>query len=346
MKKDIGVGVVGIHGIGKTVAPINKDGSSRLVVRCLCDLNEDLLAKQSEQWDVPYTTTDYDELVKRDDIDIVAIYTPDKLHCEQVLKALHAGKHVVVTKPMVNTMDEVEQVVAAVRETGKKLLVGETFHFDLPNVAARRLVDSGKLGDVIYVQASYIHDMRPVIAERPWRLDPTNKMWMVGSICHPFDYVMWLGGDVDEVSAYANDGGTLEGRKGHNNYVINLKFKNGVIGHVLGLFGVIHPPAGTAPFAVYCTKGSIVGQRYTIDTPGAPHGVQQFDVEGVLEDDQTDLGHTNSVRRYMKHMADCILNDKTPCCDVIVGAKTAAVSWAALESIETGKSVKVRNEFL
>ncbi len=349
MEKSIGIGLIGINGLGKSVGPINRDPSSRLCIRSVCSLEwgpGDELAPFARQWGVPHTTRVFDEVVARDDVDIIAIYTPDKLHAEMVLKSLRAGKHVAVTKPMVNTMEEVEQVVAAVRETGKKLIVGETYHFDLPNVAAKQLVDSGKIGQPIFIQSSYIHDMRPVIAERPWRLDPTNKIWLVGSVCHPIDYQLWFGGDVEEVSAYANDGGTIAGRRGLNNFIVNLRFKGGAIGRVLGLYGVVHPPAGCAPFSVFCSKGSIVGRKYTVDSPGSPHGVEEFELTiPEADDDNSYKGHTNSVMRYLKHLEDCIVNDKTPCCDVIVGAKTAAVSWAAQESIDTGRSVKVRNDF-
>ena len=70
-------------------------------------------------------TTDFNELVDRDDIDIVGIYTPGPLHCEHIVAALEAGKHVMVTKSMVYTMEEVERVVDAVDRTGQVLLVGK-----------------------------------------------------------------------------------------------------------------------------------------------------------------------------------------------------------------------------
>lgn len=338
MVKDIGVGVVGLR-MGGNVLHMNNLKNSRMTVRGICDLDEELLRKKAGDFDIGFTTTNYDELISRDDIHVIGVYTPDKLHCDQVLKALDAGKHVVVTKPMVNTIEEAEQVVAAVRKTGKKLLVGETVRFNLANMAAKDLVDSGKIGDPIFVEAHYIHDMRPVIARTPWRNDPMNKRFLVGSACHAIDHVMWLAGDVDEVSAYANDGGTLRGREGFNNFVVNLKFKNGVIGRVLGLYGVVHPPLPMAGFGICCTKGAVFGRKYSLDTPD---GVAQHDLE-VPQDEYA--GHGGEVVRYMRHFEDCILNDRQPMVDAVQGARTTAVSYAGLESIETGRSVKARTDF-
>jgi len=355
MKKDIGVGVVGTGGIGKLVAMVlNKDNRTRLGVKSCCSLDAEVNRRHAEEWDIPHHTTEYREVLERDDIHIIGIYTPDQLHAGQTIQALHAGKHVVVTKPMVNTMEEVEQVVQAVRETGKKLLVGETYHFDNDKMAAKKLVDSGKIGDPIFIQSAYIHDMRYVAKARPWRLDPTNKIWPVGAMCHPIDLQLWFGGDVEEASAYANDGGTLEGREGDNNYIVNVKFNNGAIGRILGLYGIIHPPNpiwSASPFSVFCTKGSIVGTRYTVmatppePTPDQPHGVDEFDLEIESEDDNSYRSHMGSIKRYFLHMEDCILNDKQPVCNEIIGAKTTAIGWAIIESFQTGTAVKVCHEF-
>ena len=279
------------------------------------------------------------DLLGREDIDVIGIYTPDRLHVEQILQALDAGKHVVVTKPMVNTVEEAEQVVAAVRKTGKKLLVGETIRFNLTNMAIREMVDGGKIGDPVFVEAHYLHDMRPVIARTSWRSDPMDKRFLVGNACHPIDHVLWFGGDAEEVSAYANDGGILEGREGYNNFVVNIQFKNGMIGRVLGLYGMVHPPVPMEDFMICGTKGSITKQKYTLDTPD---GVKTYDLE-VPPDEYA--GHGGQVVRYMVHLEDCILNDKEPLVDAVQGAKTTALSHAGLESIETRKSVKVRTDF-
>ena len=338
MAKDIGIGVAGL-GMGRNVMHINGIENSRLAVRGICDTDETLLRQQAEAFGIGFATGAYDALLARDDIHIIGVYTPDRLHAEHILKALDAGKHVVVTKPMVNTMEEAEQVVAAVRKTGLKLLVGETVRFDVRNMAIRKMVDDGRIGDPTFVEAHYIHDMRPVIARTPWRNDPMDKRFLVGSACHPIDHVLWFGGEAEEVSAYANDSGMLEGRPAHNNFVLNIRFKNGMIGRVLGLYGVVHPPLPMEDFMVCGTKGTITKQKYTLDTP---NGVETHGLETPPDEY---AGHGGQVVRYLLHLEDCIVNDRPPLVDAVQGAKTTAVSYAGIESIETRKSVKVRTDF-
>ena len=340
MDKDIGIGVIAL-GLGRQVLQVNGDNRSRMAVKGVCDLDEQKLADCAERHDVGFTTTDYRELLVRDDIQVMAVYSPDHLHCEQILAALEAGKHVVVTKPMVNTMDEAERAIDAARRSGKKLMIAETDRFVPEHMAAKALVDEGKLGEPIFVEKDYVHDMRPVLATpgRDWRSDPKKKGWLVGAACHAIDLVRWFGGNVEEVSAYANDKGVLDTRSGDSNFVLNLKFENGALGRVLALFGVVRPPDALGGFAFCGTKGSISGTRVSLD---GPDGVTESDLE---VEDEASAGHGGATARILAHLEDCIVDDRRPMLDAIEGAKTLAVSLAALESIETGRPVKVRTEF-
>lgn len=340
MTKDIGVGVVGL-GMGKNVLQANRDGASRLVVRGVCDLDQGKLQACAAAHQIGLATTDFQELLECDDIQLVGVYSPDHLHCDQILAALAAGKHVIVTKPMVNTMAETERVIAAVRRSGRKLLVAQTQRFRPENMAAKELLDSGRLGSPIFVQTGYVHDMRPVLATpgREWRRDPAKKSWLVGAACHAIDLALWFGGDVAEVSACANQGGVLEARAGDNNFSINLSFRGGAIGRVLALFSVVRPPAGLDALALCGTRGSVVGTRVTLDGPDGP-------VESDLPiDREAAKGHSGETALILRHMEDCLANDTAPLVDAVQAAKTLAVAVAAQESIETGKSVVARTDF-
>ncbi len=339
MAREIGLGVVGLR-MGKSALGINRDPTCRLGVRAVCDIDEDLLHKRAREYEVGFATRDYRQLLERRDIEAVAIYTPDQLHCDQILMALEAGKHVVVTKPMVNTLDEARKVIETVRRSGRKLLVGQTRRFEPSLMAAKALFDRGTLGDAVFVQAGYVHDMRPVLARTDWRKDPANKIWLVGAACHPLDLVQWFAGDVAEVSAIANEGGSLRGRPGPHNFSLNLLFKNGAIGRVVALFGVIHPDGDLTPFTLCGTRGSLVGMRYTVARP--PHGYEAFDLE-VPEAEGA--GHGGETVRCLRHFADCLEHGRPPLIDATRAARTVAVGHAAMKALETGRAEKVLSDF-
>ena len=340
MTEDIGVGIIGL-GMGRHVLHVNGDDTSPFVVRGICDLDTEKLAECAAAHNVGLATSDYEELLARDDIDMIGVYSPDHLHCGHILAALNTRKHVIATKPMVNTMAEAQQVVAAVRRSGKKLLVAQTQRFRPEHLAAQKLLASGELGDLIFVQTSYVHDMRPVLATpgRDWRRDPLKKRWLVGAACHAIDLALGFGGDVDEVSAYANNGGVLEGRDGDNNFVVSLRFRNGAIGRVLALFSVVRPPRGFDVLGICGARGSILGTLVSMDSP-----------DGVTEselpmDQELKRGHGGETGRILKHMEDCIVNDAAPMIDAVQAAKTLAVGLAAEESIETGGPVQASVDF-
>src|SRR5579883_2326320 len=167
--KDIGIGVIGI-GMGLTLAAINREASSRMVVCGLCATRRDRLEAAAQQWGIDFITTDYRELIARPDVDVVGVYSPDHLHAEHALAALRAGKHVICTKPMVTRVEDAVELVRLVDQTGLKFLVGQTMRFDPQFATAKRMLDDGDLGTIAWAEAHYVHDLRHILPLTPWRL--------------------------------------------------------------------------------------------------------------------------------------------------------------------------------
>ena len=120
-------------------------------------------------------TTDWRELLRRDDVDLVDVCTPGDTHAEIAIAALDAGKHVLCEKPLANSVEEAEQMVAAARRAearGVRAMVGFTYR-RVPAVAlARRLVAGGRIGTVRHVRAQYLQDwIADEQAPLSWRLD-------------------------------------------------------------------------------------------------------------------------------------------------------------------------------
>ncbi|MGW2159953.1 Gfo/Idh/MocA family protein [Nonomuraea sp. NPDC001699] len=107
--------------------------------------------------------TDWRELVRRDDVQIVDICTPGDSHAEIAVAALRAGKHVICEKPLANTVAEAEAMVAAAAEAPGRSMVAFNYR-RVPAVAlARRYVEEGRLGEIRHVRAQYLQD---------WIVDP------------------------------------------------------------------------------------------------------------------------------------------------------------------------------
>jgi predicted dehydrogenase len=266
------------------------------------------------------------------------------------MAALKAGKHVLCTKPLTNNLDHARELVGLVRKTGLKFLVGQTMRYDPQMTAAKRFFDDGEIGNVIFAEAHYVHDLRPVFEMTPWRLKQPQD-FMYGGVCHPVDILRWFMGDIDDLHAFGGKGPLTPEYPLKDNFVLNVRFKNGAIGRILGLYGVIEPAEPMMKLSLYGTKMNVVatysdnlgGQVKTIwdKIDFKPTSTMTFPVERGLDV----YGHTNAMVRYMKHLEDCILNNKEPSPSVLDGAKTISAGAAAWQSIKEGTVVKVFNEF-
>ena len=191
---------------------------------------------------IPFATTDYRELVRRHDVDVVAVYSPDPLHAEHCIAALDAGKHVICTKPMVTSLEQAKAVVAG-RAAERSANSSSARRCGLTGSSPRcaEFADNGELGEIMAAEAFYIHDIRPVYAFTPWRLTMPQD-FMYGGVTHPVDILRSFLGDVAEVHCYAAKGQLTPAYPLRNLFFLNLKFANGVIAQVKGLYDVVEPP--------------------------------------------------------------------------------------------------------
>jgi predicted dehydrogenase len=153
------------------------------------------------------SSTDWRAVLGREDIDIVDICAPGFLHAEITIAALASGKHVIVEKPLANTLAEAEAMAAAAHEaraSGVQSMVGFNYRRVPALALARELIAEGRIGTVRHVRAAYLQD---------WLADPESPMsWRLkreaagsgalGDIAsHAIDQVLFLLQDhVTEVS--------------------------------------------------------------------------------------------------------------------------------------------------
>ncbi|MEW6356964.1 MAG: Gfo/Idh/MocA family oxidoreductase [Planctomycetota bacterium] len=347
MAKDIGIGVIGL-GMGKDLFYVNSDPSMRFEVRGLCATTASKVERAARENGIPFSTTNYLELIDRNDIHVIAVFSPDHLHGEHCLAALRAGKHVLVTKPMTSNLPAAIAITKEAEARGLKVLVGETCRWYTSFLSLKKFFDDGDLGDVIFADAHYVHEIKDYFNVTSWRLEVPQD-FMYGGVCHPLDSLVWLLGDVDEVHCYANRGG-LSAYPIEDNFALNVRFKSGVIARVLGMYGIVQPPMPMMGLTVYGTKATAT-TTFEDFQPGQLRIVfdKLLGTQPAVIDYPADLegayGQGQAVRRYMAHFEDCIVNDKRPSEDAREGLKTIAALDAAWKSVKTGQPQKVLVKF-
>ncbi|MHA7288863.1 Gfo/Idh/MocA family protein [Arthrobacter sp. MDT3-24] len=146
------------------------------------------------------SATDWRSVLERDDIDIVDIWAPGWMHAEIAMAALEAGKHVLVEKPLANTLAEAEAMTAAAaaaRAKGVQSMIGFNYRRVPALALAKELIAEGRLGTVRHVRAAYLQDWL-ADAESPmtWRLrKETAGSGALGDIAsHAIDQIQFLTG--------------------------------------------------------------------------------------------------------------------------------------------------------
>ena len=171
----IGYGFMGAaHSQGWRVAPRFFDLPADPSMRVVVGRDSAAVSAAAEKWGWAEVSTDWREIIARDDIDVVDIVTPGDTHAEIAIAALEAGKHVLCEKPLSNTVAEAEAMTdAAARaaERGVRSMVGFTYRRVPAATFARDLVAAGRIGEIRQVRASYRQDWL-MDAEAPltWRM--------------------------------------------------------------------------------------------------------------------------------------------------------------------------------
>lgn len=175
----------------------------------LCDRDEELLARRATEWGVSRTYTDYAALLADPDVEAVEILTPTGLHCEQVLAAAAAHKHVSVQKPMALSMADARRMVEACERARVVFKVCENYVFYPPLLKAKELIDAGAIGRVLNVGMRMIGAGSggwPVAAASwRWRLEEAQVAGgptVFDHGHHMYSCAWFLGGRIDKLHAW------------------------------------------------------------------------------------------------------------------------------------------------
>ncbi len=143
----------GTQGTGDTITALQVEG---VKLTAVCDLFDDRLTKACERWGhTLFTTKDYQELLRREDVDAVIVATPDHWHLTIATEAMKAGKHVYCEKPVIHKLGEAKALVNAQRVSGAYFQAGSQGMASIGNRKARQLVLEGLIGKVNFIDGQF-----------------------------------------------------------------------------------------------------------------------------------------------------------------------------------------------
>lgn len=181
----------------------------------------------AERYEIPHAHTDYRKLLEMEEIDLVAIGSPNDTHAEITLAAADAGKDVVCEKPLCITLAEADAMVEACRKANVKLMYAEELCFTPKYVRMKELAYSGALGEIHLVKQCEKHDG----PHSPWFWDVTRSGGGVTMDmgCHALCFFLWFYDWARPESIYADMVTNVHGDKtrGDDNATLLVTFPGG-----------------------------------------------------------------------------------------------------------------------
>jgi UDP-N-acetylglucosamine 3-dehydrogenase len=313
--KKLGTAVVGTGFWGKNHARVYGELDSTELV-AVCDVNRERAKAVADQFGVKaYTSSS--RMLKNEEIEAVSVCTWSTKLAKEALKALKAGRHVLVEKPMATHTKQAEKLLDTAESNGLHLTVGFLMRF-IPGLNhIRKAVENKKLGEFVCATAKRV-------SQWPERIGDVGVV--KDTAIHDIDVVRFISGE-DPMSVYAKTG-SMRHRQFEDYAQIMLTFKNGKSAFIESNW--------ITPYKtrILTVTGSEAIMRLDYIT-------QELWIEDAKENLQPRFPWQEPLKLELRHFADCILEKKKPVITGVDGLKALKIAEAALRSSAKNKVVKL-----
>lgn len=188
--------------------------------------------------------------------DVVHVCTPHNLHAEGAMESIRQGKPAIVEKPLTIKLDEAVDVYRAARLADVPVMVGTSFRLTPPFMEVYKGLRAGKIGELISLETTYLHDMGRVTDGLGWRQSPDRGSFLYGGGSHAVDLNMWLADQpVTEVQARVSTKEVRPQYPGEEDFDLALGYEDGTTGRVW-LSAAAPLPQHGADVKVYGSDGA------------------------------------------------------------------------------------------
>jgi len=329
---NVKVGIAGVKNHGRTIIRAIHECDALVLVSCF-DVDTDAMRRTAGEYGcVPVGSL---EGLLASEVDAVVLVTPNHLHGQQIRKALSAGKHVFVEKPLTLDVAEGRKILDILVQSKAVLQVGHNTRKRAVFRKAWDIIERGALGRIVSCHAHFSYDAGLQTGVPSWKLDsklcPLLPLPQLG--IHFVDVLQYLVDTIDEVFCLARSTVLKDEAGGDvvDSTVSMMRFGNEVTGTLHAHYVV--PP--TFEVALYGTKANLVCHEDSL----ALISTSDFGIEEkIISVDELPY---ESFITELREFAECILHNRTPEVDAETGLRNVAVVEAMKRSVMEGRTVKV-----
>ncbi len=341
-EKKVGYAVVGL-GIGRAHMDAAA-ASERADLVAVCDLIEKKLDAAKKKYPYVRTYTDFDEMIKSPDIDIVSICLPSAMHAEYAVRAMRAGKHVLIEKPVDITVESAMKIEEERARTGLVAGVVHQNRYNVPMAPMKAAVDEGRLGSLIlgtfavkwYREQSYYDGSW----HGTWEQDGGGSL--MNQAVHTVDLMQWLMGEVESVNSVM---GIYNHKIDTEDLTVStVKFKSGAVASFISTTCAY--PGISTDICLYGSRGTIEVDADILKTwKLADSDDEDAEEEEMLKKYGRGNGGSPDVitghRAVVEDIISAVLDGHEPRITPLEAMKSVRIVEAIYESARTGKSVRV-----
>ena len=334
MSKQLVIGIIGTGRIGKLHTENIAKNFPYIKIKAVADPFVEAQRAWAQALGIECIYTDYKEILRDAEINAVLICSSTNTHAPISIEAAQAGKNIFCEKPIDSDVAKIHQVLAAVEKAGVKFQIGFNRRFDHNFRAAREAIVDGRVGELQIVKITSRDPAPPPIEY----VKVSGGMFFDMTI-HDFDMARYLTGS-EVVEVYANAAVTVDPAIGEagdvDTALISLKFANGAIGIIDNCRKAVY--GYDQRIEVLGTKAGIHTENDTLST------LVISDDSGVVAEKPKYIfleRYMESFANEMREFFDAIINDKPTPVGGIDGLKPVLIAKAAIESVRTGRPVRV-----
>jgi UDP-N-acetyl-2-amino-2-deoxyglucuronate dehydrogenase len=297
------------------------------ILVAVCDIDKakaDALAKEYNC----KAYQDFNELLKfeKDNIDVVAVCSPNGLHAEHSIESLNSGIHVLCEKPMAINVYDCGEMIKAAEKNNKRLFAIKQNRFNPPVAAVKDLIDKGILGKINSVQLSCFWNRNDEYYENSWKgTKDLDGGTLYTQFSHFVDLLYWLVGDVKFAKGIGKNythNGTIEFE---DTGVVILEFYNGAIGTINYTVNSFDTNM-EGSLTIFADNGTVkIGGQY----------LNELEYQKIKDYTITDLPKGNAPNNYGKYVGSMSNHDKVYENLIDVLQKGSAINTNSFEGLKT-----------
>jgi len=313
--KKIGVAVIGVGFWGRNHARVYMEIPEAELIG-VCDIDAKRAKETAEKYGVE-AYTDSKKLLKRNDVDAVSICTWTTTHAKETIRALKAGKNVLVEKPIASTVREAKQIVKMAENERLILMTGFIERFNPGVERVIKTIEEGSIGDIVSATSRRV-------SEWPERVGDVGVV--KDSAIHDIDMMRYIF-DEDPKTVFAKTG-KLRHKRFEDYAQIMLTFNHGKTAFIEANW--------LTPYKV--RKLIITGSKGIVN-------LDYLSQEIVIETEEKTFipryKWEEPLKRELKHFVECVRKNKQPLASGLDGLKALIICEAVLKSAVKGKSVNL-----